>query len=95
MELYEYLWRNHVRGSAFAKKIGVHYQTVAFLANRKQSPSLLNAVIINEESGGQVSFEEMLDKDDTKALAKHRAVAEATAKAEAECAVSETKKETT
>jgi transcriptional regulator with XRE-family HTH domain len=73
MELYMWLWKRRIHGRDFAKKIGICEQTVSNLANRQQSPSLLTATKIHEATGGEVSYDDLLDEMTAIALAGWRA----------------------
>ena len=70
MKLYEYLWKHRVHGRDLAKKIGIHPVTMSRLSNRKESPTLLTALLLNHASGGRMGFDDLLSTEDAKKLAE-------------------------
>ena len=83
MELYEWLWRGRMRGSLLAQRLGIHYQTIARLVNRVHTPTLITAIAINEVTGGQVGYKDLLTAEDVirldEILARYRAAGDSKA----------------
>lgn len=68
MDLDEYLWKNKIRGTKFAKLMDANPNQVSMYVHKKQTPSLLMAAKIVHASEGKISYEELLKPQDKESL---------------------------
>ncbi len=70
MDLDEYLWRKKRTIREFCKVVGCTTVTLCRIKHRSQTPRMLLAMRIENETGGLVTLKEMLSKEDLKKLEK-------------------------
>lgn len=68
MELDEWLWRRKCTKRKIAHAIGLHPQTIFNIAARVASPSLVIGLAIEKFTKGEVTPEELLNKEDIEKL---------------------------
>lgn len=66
MNLREYLFRNEMTKTEFAKRIGTHRNTLYLIIKGKVNPSLPMAKKIEEVTNGEVQMEDLLKNPKTK-----------------------------
>lgn len=71
MDLNEYLWRYQVKQNDFSEKVSINVHGISNLVRRRNSPSLLNAIKIVNETKGLVTFEDLLKHSDMEEYEKH------------------------
>lgn len=64
MDLDEYLWRNKLNAKEFARQCGLSQATILFVKKKRVIPRLDTAMKILQHTNGQVTFEDMLVKDE-------------------------------
>ncbi len=62
MELREYLFRRNLSIEKFALQIGYHRNTIGLISKKKHVPSRALAKLIESETKGVVTFEELRSK---------------------------------
>lgn len=70
MDLDEYLWKTRTTQLQFAQKLGVYPHTINRICQKKTSPKLLMAIRIVEATEGQVTYKDLLRKEDAEKLEK-------------------------
>lgn len=60
MQLNEYLKKERVSVPKFAKRLGVHHNTVYLWLKRERDPSRENAIAVRDATKGEVTLDEML-----------------------------------
>lgn len=68
MDLDEYLWRNKITRKDFAKKIGMTPHSLSSIVAGKVSAKLYTAINIVEATKGEVSYKDLLRKEDIENL---------------------------
>jgi transcriptional regulator with XRE-family HTH domain len=77
MHLIDYLTDKKIKQHEFGKKIGVHFTYICKICSFERTPSLRTALKIEQETGGIVSVQELLNPNDLAAVpARNRAVGE-------------------
>lgn len=66
MDLDEYLWRSRRSGREFAQSSETTPATVTAYRHRKNTPNLLAALKISEESEGKIQLTDLLSHEDLK-----------------------------
>ncbi len=70
MDIDEYCWRNRMSLRKLAIKVGCTEASILKYKHGKGSPSLLIAMKIVKTSGGDITLEELLGKNDKEKLKK-------------------------
>lgn len=68
MDLRTWIFINSYPKGKFAEKCGVHRQTVQRYLQRKSSPDLMGALIMQEITRHEIPLENFLSKEDFEAL---------------------------
>lgn len=63
MELWIWLRKNKMTQKKLAEVLGISQAAVTNLVNGKNSPTLLTAMIIEEFTDNQVTWQELIDED--------------------------------
>lgn len=63
MELWIWLRKNKMTQKNLAEVLGISQAAVTNLVNGKNSPTLLTAMIIEEFTDNQVTWQELIDED--------------------------------
>ena len=67
MDLREYLYRNRIQQTDFAKKVGVAVSNINNICLKKQHPKVSTAKRIVEETDGVVGFKDLYGFEKNKA----------------------------
>jgi plasmid maintenance system antidote protein VapI len=70
MEMDEWIWRNRVTKKEIAKACDIPYVTLQYLTTKKFSITLENATKIVSYTGGQVTYEDLLQPQEIESIKK-------------------------